>query len=133
VLSDAQIVSMRATSDLLLSSACTIGRAPPGEPVMDPNTGIYTDPPLDAVYSGACHVRSVGGQRVAQFGDQPVTLRVATVQLPDDAPLVRVEDVVTVTASPNPLLVGVRMRVVDDPKRARVIARTVMAEEILPQ
>jgi hypothetical protein len=49
---------MRARAESLMSDTCRITRPGDGDPVFDPNTGTYTDPPPVTVYEGPCRIPS---------------------------------------------------------------------------
>lgn len=114
------------------TATCTITRPGAGEPVFDPETGGYTDPPPDTIYTGDCLVTPEGGDRVQQFGEGPVVLRSYTVQIADTTTAVKVGDTITVTGSRDPLLAADRTLVVlDVPKSELVTVRRLIAEEVL--
>src|SRR5687768_11558344 len=89
-----------------MPDSCTITRAS-GEPVFDENTGRYTDPEPDTVYSGACRIAPLGTQdRATIFGDKAVDLVAYQGSFPYDAPLFEKDDRVEVTESADAQLVG---------------------------
>ena len=95
-----------------MADTCTITR--PGTPVFDSATGTYTTPST-TVYTGKCRVRtrSIGflRDRQAEAGEELVTIWPYIVAVPISASDVQVLDLVTITASADPLLVDATMRV----------------------
>ncbi len=113
----------------LFDSACTVTRPGEGEPVFDPDTGTYVNPPAVEVYTGPCLVRPVErASRVVEAGGAAVSLRTYDVTLPAGTP-VEVADTVTVTVSPDAGLVGQAMRVLDVPYDEWQVNRRVVAED----
>jgi hypothetical protein len=81
------------------------------------------------IYSGPCTMRAdTQGQRVVQAGDRPVSLSLYQLTLPYDVP-VAIGQQVVVTASPDPLAVGRKLRITQVPKTDWLAQRTVIAEE----
>jgi hypothetical protein len=82
-----------------------------------------------AVYTGGCRLRSQGSSAVlVQAGDKPVTLRTYDVDVPPSV-TVLIDDLVVVTASADPVAVGLRLRVIDVPKTEWVSVRHLVAVE----
>jgi hypothetical protein len=61
---------------------CELWKPGEGDPVFDPNTGNYVDPPDELVYDGACIFRPATAGRVTEFGEAPIVLNTFTVWLP---------------------------------------------------
>lgn len=109
----AQIVANgRALAESLMTDTCTITRAGVADPdaVPDPVTGLYPVPADSTVYTGRCSIRVPGTVSASKSrdsaGDEAVMLT-AILSVPALAPLVKINDVVTFTASTyNPRLVG---------------------------
>lgn len=108
-----ELGSMRETVAAHLPDTCTIST--PGQPVLDKNTGTYTNPAGAPVYSGPCRVRPAGqrGDLVVQAGGEPVTFRTYDATIPWDAAGVEVDHILTLTTSADPSLVGRPLRVRD--------------------
>lgn len=113
MLSQAEIVSMRSVVNGHLPDRCSIGSR--GEPTLDKNTGAYTEGAVVTVYEGPCRVRPAGqrGDLVVQAGGEPVTLRTYDCTVPWDASGIKVDHLVTVSASADTSLVGRSLRVRD--------------------
>ena len=95
-----------------MTDTCTITRAGVADPnaVPDPVTGLYPVPADSSVYTGKCSVRVPGTVTASRSresaGDEAVMLT-AILSVPALAPLVKIGDIVTFTASTyNPRLVG---------------------------
>lgn len=113
------------------TATCTITRAG-GDPVRNEETGQLEPAPPVTVYTGPCLVTPEGGDRVVEFGGEPVALRSYTVSIADLTADVHVEDTVTVTASRDPLLdAGRALRVLDVPKSELATVRRLSCEEVL--
>lgn len=112
------------------TAAITRGN-PDAAPVFDEQTGTYTDPPPIEVYTGPCLIRPAGGQRVAEFGEGPVTLRTYDVTLDGEVSDVRVGDDVAIADSRDPALDGLSMVVLDVPKSDHLTNRQLMVEEVV--
>lgn len=92
-----------------LTDTCTITTPGPG-PVFDPDAGTYTDAAGDTVYTGACRLIA-GGSRTSDVGDAQVPFGSYDVRLPWETTGVEVDQILTVTASTDPMLVGQALRV----------------------
>lgn len=115
----------------MMPDVCTVTR--PGTPVFNSADGSYTAP-ATTVYTGVCRVRtrSLGflRDRVAEEGDAQMVVWPYMVAVPASVTDVRVYDVVTITASNDPALVGVTMRVRIAGLGTNVTARKLDCEEI---
>ena len=61
---------------------CELWKPGEGEPVFDPETGQYVDPPDELVYEGGSIFRPSTEARVVEFGEGPVVLNTFTVWMP---------------------------------------------------
>lgn len=113
----------------ILLDECTIARL--GTPTFDPVTGQYTNPTV-AVYSGACHIAPFTGARTLdeEFGGEIVVTRNYSLKLPYTATAVRKEDVVTITSSEDPGLVGAVFRVDQVDGETHQMSRRIICEKI---
>lgn len=102
----------RAAHERLMLDQCEITRAG-GEPVFDPETGQYTDPPPITVYSGRCRAKPWTAAFDMAAGEQEIVLRRYIVMLPQDSSAeVNVGDTFTTTSSSDEWLVGEPLAVV---------------------
>lgn len=103
---------LQTEAETMMTDTCTITR--PGEPVFNPTTGTYTTPST-TVYTGKCRVRtrSVGflRDRLAEAGEMQDVIWPYIVAVPMSVTDVQVLDEITITASKDPALVNVSMRV----------------------
>lgn len=79
----------------------------------NPVNGDWTPNPASVVYSGQCRVRrpSTAQEQEIVFGDVNVTVSRYVASLPHDAPLIAVNDTFTLTATEDPEILNVPMRV----------------------
>lgn len=106
----------RRDAEDLMTDQCTVTR--PGESTTDPDTGLpNTD--TEQVYAGKCKVQTSGGLASEQTeGSAAQNMGAVSlvwslyVHFPYGTPGLRAGDVVEVTESANPLLVGRRFRLV---------------------
>jgi hypothetical protein len=124
---------MRAQAESLMVDTCTITR-PAGPPTFNADTGQYSDPvaPL-TVYTGKCRIRtrtSVLRDRITQAGEAEVVIWPYIVAVPVTDVDVAVLDIVTITASTDPALVGHAMRVRIANLATNATARRLDCEEI---
>lgn len=118
-----------AAARLLLLDECTITRL--GDPVFDPNTGLYTRPTVQ-VYSGACNLtpyRGVGAL-AEMLGGEPLDTRNYLLSIEWDAAEVIEEDIASITASEDPLLIGRTFRVLHPEAESFQTARRLVVESI---
>jgi hypothetical protein len=120
----------QALAESLMVDSCTITRRG-GDPVFDDTTGTYTPATPTTVYTGVCKVRpsNLSGNTTAQAGEREVSLWPFSVSIPvaEDADL---DDVVTVTASLDPSLVGRTLRVRSVARGTYLTARRLDCEEV---
>lgn len=110
------LAKARANAECLMTDRCTVTR--PGESVTDPDTGLPTTG-IEHVYEGCCKVQTSGGLASEQTEGSAAQAMGAVslvwslyVHFPYGTPGLRAGDVVGVTESANPLLVGRRFRLV---------------------
>ena len=115
-LSASFLAKARANAECLMTDRCTVTR--PGESVTDPDTGLPTTG-TEHVYEGRCKVQTSGGLASEQTEGSAAQAMGAVslvwslyVHFPYGTPGLRAGDVVEVTESANPLLVGRRLRLV---------------------
>ncbi len=112
--------------------ACTVTR-PGAAGTFDPDTGTYTNPTGTAVYSGPCEVQVSDGLTTQnpEAGGQELTITRLTVKVPVSVVGVRVDDVVTVTASLlDPDLVGRVFKVTAGHAKSFLTARRLQVVEV---
>lgn len=85
----------------------------PADPVFDEDEGVDVEGVGELVYSGACRHRPSAGARVVNAGDTDVPLERFDLWLPWDTTGVKVDQVVTMTSSSTPHIVGRRYRVAE--------------------
>ena len=107
---------LRQMAESLMTDQCTVTR--PGESATDPDTGL-PDTGTEQVYQGKCKVQTSGGLASEQTEGSAAQAMGAVslvwslyVHFPYDTSGLRAGDVVEVTESANPLLVGRRFRLV---------------------
>ncbi|MGY5202975.1 DUF6093 family protein [Bifidobacterium adolescentis] len=106
----------RENAESLMTDECTVVR--PGEAATDPDTG-EVKPTFTQVYAGHCKVQTSGGL-ASENTEGSAAQAMGAVSLvwslyahfPYGTPGLRAGDVVEVTESANPLLVGRRLRLV---------------------
>lgn len=95
----------RLAAEALMVDACTITRTT-GTPTTDPETGASSST-TSTVYSGKCRFQqAAAGASGQNVGEANIYQVAHLVQLPMSVAGVRVEDIVTATASIDPDLVG---------------------------
>lgn len=124
-----QLASMRATVAGVRVSTCTVTRPTGIEPTFDPNTGTLTTPST-TVFTGGCKIApaETRGSEV-EAGQEEVTLLDFVGRFPVDADITE-PDVVTITASTDPGMVGERFRVTDVLWRDYGLERVVALEHL---
>lgn len=94
-----------------MTSTITIER--PGRPTFNPTTGLTTGVEAQAIWTGPARVYGTTGS-LTPLGDGVISLGQTNIAIPQDAPLPKVDDIVTVTVSPDDTaMVGRNYRVVD--------------------
>lgn len=85
----------------------------PGDPTFNATTGLETATTTGAIWSGPARIYGTSGS-LTMVGDAVVSLAQTTISIPQTAPLIKVDDIVTVTStSDDPAMVNKRYRVVD--------------------
>jgi hypothetical protein len=123
---------LRESAESMMVDACTITRVS-GAPVFDSATGTYTDPAPTTVYTGECRVRTRGKflrDKTVQAGEADTYIWPYIVSVPVSVTTVNLLDIVTVTASRDPALVGAVMRVQIESLSTNGTARKLDCEEI---
>lgn len=107
---------LRRMAESLMTDRCVVTR--PGESATDPDTGLPSVA-TERVYAGCCKVQTSGGLASEQTEGSAAQAMGAVslvwslyVHFPYGTPGLRAGDVVEVTESANPLLVGRRLRLV---------------------
>lgn len=105
----------RRIARTLLVDQGTIKRPGGGSGTLDPVTGDWTPAAATTIYTGDCRVRAASTmvrEQLIVFGDISTTVTRHIVSLPHDAPLVNIGDVFSLTATNDPEILNVAMRVV---------------------
>lgn len=102
--------ALRTVVAVFLTDDCTINA--PSAVNYDPDTLTYTDTAGDEVYSGSCRIRPASGPSDAEAGESVRTLHGYDGWLPHTADVER-DQILTVTDSDDPYLVGRAFRIVD--------------------
>lgn len=116
IFSSSFLEKARRNAESLMIDRCTVSR--PGESTTDPSTGLPATG-TEQVYEGCCKVQTSGGLASEQTEGSAAQAMGAVslvwslyVHFPYDTSGLRAGDVVEVTESANPLLVGRRFRLV---------------------
>ena len=116
IFSSSFLAKARRNAESLMVDRCTVSR--PGESTTDPDTGL-TATTVRRVYQGRCKVQTSGGLAseqtegsVAQAMGAVSLVWSMYIHFPYGTAGLRAGDVVEVTESANPLLVGRRLRLV---------------------
>lgn len=123
----AALASGRTAHLAVMLDACTVTRAA-GAEVYNPVTKTYTTP-MATVYTGPCRVRPWRGND-EQAAETEVSVYRYQVRFPltPNAPEIRRYDVVTITASSHPAMVGKVLTVSEPEVGTTATALTVVAE-----
>jgi hypothetical protein len=120
----------RAAAESLMGSTCVV-HAKSDEQVTDPVTGRVTNTPGAVVYSGACRVRPMGTQaRTTEAGGAEMFDFDYLVSVPFSATGIAEGMSVTVTASPDPTLVGVNLEIQKVDRGEHITARRLSCNEV---
>lgn len=98
-----------AFAESLMSAACEITERP-GEPVTDPETWEVTIPAGALIYAGKCHIRPAGGGATQVEGGEEFTYDFL-VSIPAAVSGVTGGHLLTITASPDPDLIGITLEI----------------------
>lgn len=119
-------------AESLMVDACAITRLDPDAPppTFDPTTGQYSDPGVITVYSGKCRVSAhkTRFDRVVEAGDEPVSLVRLFVDVPVQDIAYEVDDVAHITASLDPAMVGLHLRIRQPEFGSQITARRLGCE-----
>lgn len=102
--------ALRSMVSRFLVDTCTV--TSPAATAFDPDDG-YSDATGATVYTGPCRVARPSGPQQVEAGEDTVTLGRFDVTLPWDTVALEVNQLVTVTASGDPFLIGRVLRVID--------------------
>lgn len=122
----------------VMTATCSVTRQTtnPGPQGFDATTGRSVYPAATSVYTGPCRVQTqaagLGGGRAPEVGEKTTTLHSYEVGMPLAAPLLRVNDVVEVTAAKDAAFIGRKLRVVGVQGGSIVWQRTYSCEEWTP-
>jgi hypothetical protein len=125
------LVTARARAESLFTSACIVHAKSTGQ-TTDSTTGEVTDIPGAVVYSGACRVRPVtsrGGGTLEIGGAEMFTFDYL-ISVPFSVTGVQEGHLVTVTASPDPALIGVTVEVQKVDRGESITARRLSCNEV---
>lgn len=122
----------RAAAEALMVDACTITR-PATAHTTDPTTGAVSYA-SGSLYTGKCRVQMLQGTRgdaLEQATERAISVQDAIVSVPMTVTGLRVDDVVTVTASVlDPDLVGRPYRVTSMTRKTYLTARRLICQEV---
>lgn len=120
----------QAAAEQLMVDSCTITRAG-ARGSFDSTTGTYSAAAADTRYTGKCRVKpsALSANQAVQAGERAVSLWPFTVSVPIAVDNVELDDIVTVTASADPSLVGHRLRVRSIARGTYLTARRLDCEE----
>lgn len=112
-----------------MTDTCTITRE--GPRVLDTATG-QNAPSVTAIYAGKCRVRPQPGiaTRDVRAGDQVIGTHAPVVSVPVEVVDVAAGDIVTVTASRDPGLIGRRLLVQVVAEGSQITARRLLVQEM---
>lgn len=121
---------LRTSVDRFFVDTCTIRK--PVASVFDPDAG-YTDATGDTVYTGRCWVRPFASEQVVQAGEDVEALHRYTVRLPWKTTGIEKDQLVTITNSEDPHMVGRVLRVRDVQGGSQNTSRRLVCEDTLSQ
>ncbi len=101
---------LRKRSTELMTDTCVAYRA--GGPTLDRNTFRSTRATGTSKYTGPCRYWAVQEGAQVLMGDEQVTVTETFVSLPFDAPELESDDIVQITSSDDPTLVGTTVAVI---------------------
>lgn len=119
----------RAAAERLMTDTCTVTRTT-SEPALNQATGTITDPTTLTVYAGKCRLKPATRlDQPVQVGETMVAKWRWTVSVPFGTP-VELNDVITVNASQDPVMVGKQIRVRSTDRGTHITAHRLHGEEI---
>lgn len=125
-LSPSLVENGRRLAESLMVDEAQIFRS--GGLVLDPDTGNLT-PSVTTVYDGVCRVRAPNlAEQTAIFGGTVATTIRYVVSIPWTAPAIKIGDVVKLTATEDPQLAEMELRIVSVNASTYVMRRTLGAE-----
>jgi hypothetical protein len=120
----------RALAESLMTSTCTI-RAKSTGTTMDPVTGAVVATPGALVYSGPCRVRPAGREaQTVEAGGAELFQSDYLVSVPFSVTTVAKGHRLTISASPDPSLVGVEVEVQKVERGEQITARRLACSEV---
>ena len=131
---DAELAQFRADAELGMVDACSITRAGVGQPVFDPGTGQYTDPPRVDVYVGKCRTQVtaiIANSTDSQGGERAYRVQGSEFQLPlTGTDNVSIGDVAEITAAGfDPALVLRKFTIIARFEKTHATSRRLRVEE----
>lgn len=130
MISAEELAQLREDQETFLPDTCTVTRSD-ATPTFNEATGQYDADPDSTIYTGACRISAMDQQqRMAQFGETSVDLLLYIATFPYDAPVFNKDDVVMVTVSNDPQLVGRTIEVHSVQVDSLLTARRVVLQEV---
>lgn len=108
---DLAVLRARAYAEANMQSTVTIARR--SKPVFDQTTGRLAPGAPTTIYTGIARIYDVTGGTMMLLGEDPQYVRSSFVSIPMSAPVPQVDDVVEVTAHPDPALIGKFFKITD--------------------
>ena len=106
-------------AESVMNSTISIGR--PAVASYNETARTYTKPVMSPIYDGKAGVTLASGAGTYAVGDEPTYYSSITCHIPHAPALMpRIDDVITIEASPDPDLVGRTFRITDVPAGGRV-------------
>lgn len=131
MISEDELAQLRADEEELMPDTCTVKRASATEPTLNTTTGRYNVVAPDTIYTGVCRISPLPVQdRAVIFGEKAVDLVAYQASFPHDAPVFRKDDVLEVTVSADPQLVGRHLEVHGYEVKSLQTKRRVLLEEV---
>lgn len=126
---DSDLRELRGLQDSAMEDTCRIVH--PDNPYFDEDTGDFSSPGLTLLYQGKCRV-APSSRSQGSMGQEATPWRTAMVYLPFDAPIPRVDDLVTIERSKDPEMNGRVMRILDVRMATYGAARQLTVESLAP-
>lgn len=118
----------RAQREQLMVFECTLAEPGNGDPVYDGAAGTSHTPPNDPYYTGPCLVTTDQVVSTTEAGGEQILSDRWPAELPTSVTSVRRGHILTVTSSPDPLLVGRSLRVADVDSTQLAVSRRLVLE-----
>jgi hypothetical protein len=128
----------RPVAEAVMTATCVVTRRPstPTAVPFNAATGRSEYPDATTIHAGPCRIQTqaagLGGGRAVEVGEKSTALRQYEVGMPLSAPLLKVNDVVSIVAAVDSAMVGRTMRVVDVQGGSILWQRTYSCEEWTP-